>query len=124
MIKLIEKSSDRADCIERRKLKENSKLRDFNKYDYYEYSGAEKFEDGSEPLIYSTDYLDLVIAKNGNFVSMDIYSDDGDFFRTFSNKESAVSYFDFIANYLDDIESSEDLYEFSDENEFKSYYDR
>lgn len=42
------------------------KLREFNKYDWMEFAGAEKFSDGSAPLIASYgDNTSVIVDKNG-----------------------------------------------------------
>lgn len=53
------------------------KLREFNKYDWMDFAGAESFLDGSAPLIASYgDNTSVIVDKNG--VQAFFWSNDGD----------------------------------------------
>lgn len=114
MIKLIEKSFNRAN------LKENSKLRDFRQQDWYLYAGAANFEDGSSPMIYSTDFLDAVVSYNEDSgkVDLEIYTEDSGYRIEMDSKNQAIQYFDSIVDDLDSITSNEELIKFTKRHHF------
>lgn len=54
-----------------RPLRKVPKMREFNRNDWYALAGAEKFKDGSEPLIYTYGYLTIVADANGIEATVD-----------------------------------------------------
>lgn len=91
-----------------------SKVRDFRQVDWDGYAGASNFEDGSSPLIYSTDFLDVVVSYNedsGN-VDVDIYTENHAYRAEADSKNQAIQYFDSIVDDLDSITSDEELRKF------------
>jgi hypothetical protein len=78
-------------------------LKPFSQSDWYGYAGAEKFEDGSEPLIAGNDEFTIIVDKSG--IAFDICFDDIQ--ETYwanidiANKRIAIDYADKLIQELD-----------------------
>lgn len=51
----------------------------FEKTDFYEYGGSEKFEGGEAPLIYRNVYDDLTITYDRNGIIIDVYREEPEY---------------------------------------------
>lgn len=85
------------------------KLREFTKTDYYGYDVG-PFEDGSEPLIYSSDDYELIVAQNeyDSRVEVVVEDEDYEYYKPFKTKKGAVRYAESIINKLDSSKSISD----------------
>lgn len=84
------------------------KLREFTKTDYYGYDVG-PFEDGSKPLIYSSDDYELIVAQvDENEVDVVVADEDHEYYKPFKTKKGAVRYAEQVINKLDNSESISD----------------
>lgn len=88
-----------------------NKLREFTKSDFYMY-GCELFQDGSRPLIYSSDNYDVVVCsaygpnvEENNKCEVLIEDEDHEYYKIFKNKKAAVRYAELIINKLNNTKS-------------------
>jgi len=71
--------------------KQNEELRPFIKKHWYGLAGAEKFNDGSDPMIHSD--KDLVVTVSGPIGTVQVMDGDGDVFsKDFASKETAMNF--------------------------------
>lgn len=87
---------------------EEGKLREFTKTDYYGYDVG-PFDDGSKPLIYSSDEYELIVAQvDENEVDIVVVDEDYEYYKPFKTKKGAVRYAEQVINKLDNSESISD----------------
>lgn len=91
-----------------------NKLREFTKGDFYMY-GCELFQDGSRPLIYSSDNYDLVVCsacgpneEEDDRCEVLIEDENHEYYKIFKNKKAAVRYAELIINKLNNTKSISD----------------
>lgn len=91
-----------------------NKLREFTKGDFYMY-GCELFQDGSRPLIYSSDNYDIVVCsacgpndEESNKCEVLIEDDMHEYYKEFKTKKGAVRYAETVINQIGKYDSVSD----------------
>lgn len=100
------------------KVVESTEFRQFTTRDWAAWGGAEKFKDGSEPLILEGEYATLIVGgpgaeedEDGVYISI-YYGDDDNphsAFRVFSSKEQAIKFVNRIKTIVDEEVDEEEL---------------
>lgn len=99
--KSIKNKMTKKECDDPKKIDEGA-LSEFTKSDWYAYAGADRFEDGSSPLIHETEDFTVVVSGDpdgGAIVEVDITTPET-YTKVFGSKKEAV---DTAESLIDDM---------------------